>query len=100
MKLSVKKIAPESCFDDELHFVLEACRRSNMICLQRYTKDIEAAPGESAASSIISRHLNGQGGESDAYKAQVHCLPCICIFWLLSIAVYSDALPIISFRIL
>ncbi|XP_039168932.1 protein RRP6-like 3 isoform X2 [Eucalyptus grandis] len=60
----------ESCFDDELHFVLEACRRSNMICLQRYTKDIEAAPGESAASSIISRHSNGQGGESDAYKAQ------------------------------
>ncbi|XP_030539698.1 protein RRP6-like 3 isoform X1 [Rhodamnia argentea] len=66
----LKQKENESCFDDELHFVLEACRRSNMICFQRYMKDIEAAPGESAASSIISRHLNGQGGESDDFKAQ------------------------------
>ncbi|OWM79821.1 hypothetical protein CDL15_Pgr023233 [Punica granatum] len=61
--------------DDKLHFVLEACRRSNAICLQLYTKDIEASPGEAAASSLISRHLNGQGSaSSDALdtQARVH----------------------------
>ncbi|XP_031391187.1 protein RRP6-like 3 isoform X2 [Punica granatum] len=57
--------------DDKLHFVLEACRRSNAICLQLYTKDIEASPGEAAASSLISRHLNGQGSaSSDALDTQ------------------------------
>ncbi|GLU17381.1 hypothetical protein SLE2022_337500 [Rubroshorea leprosula] len=51
-----------SSHDDKFHFVLEASRRSNMICLQLYTKDIEDSPGESAASSILSRQLNSQGG--------------------------------------
>ncbi|RVW97387.1 Protein RRP6-like 3 [Vitis vinifera] len=52
------------CPDDKLRFVLEASRRSNTVCLQLYIKEIEISPGESAASSIISRHLNGQGGIS------------------------------------
>ncbi|XP_027170056.1 protein RRP6-like 3 [Coffea eugenioides] len=47
--------------DDTFHFVLEASRRSNAACLQLYTKEIEAYPGESAAASIISRNLNDQG---------------------------------------
>lgn len=38
-----------------MDFILEAYRRSNMTCLQLYGKDMEASPGESAASSIISR---------------------------------------------
>lgn len=50
-----------SCLDDKLHFVLEASRRSNTTCLQLYTKEIEAYPGESAAASIISRNVNNQG---------------------------------------
>ncbi|XP_010276114.1 PREDICTED: protein RRP6-like 3 isoform X2 [Nelumbo nucifera] len=50
-----------ACLDDKFHFVLEASRRSNMVCLQLYVKEIEASPGDSAASSICSRHLNGQG---------------------------------------
>lgn len=50
------------CHDDKFNFVLEASRRSNMICLQLYTKEIDAFPGESAASSIFSRHLNDRGG--------------------------------------
>lgn len=52
------------CPDDKLRFVLEASRRSNTVCLQLYIKEIEISPGESAASSIISRRLNGQGGIS------------------------------------
>ena len=51
-----------SCPDDKFHSVLEASRRSNMICLQLYAKEIEDFPGESAAFSILSRQLNGQGG--------------------------------------
>ncbi|KAK6242535.1 hypothetical protein SCA6_007924 [Theobroma cacao] len=51
-----------SCPDDKFNFVLEASRRSNMICLQLYAKEIEDFPGESAALSILSRQLNSQGG--------------------------------------
>ncbi|XP_059661076.1 protein RRP6-like 3 isoform X2 [Cornus florida] len=50
-----------ACCDDEFHFVLEASRRSNAICLQLFSKEIEACPGEYAASSIISRCSNDQG---------------------------------------
>ncbi|XWS34271.1 hypothetical protein CRYUN_Cryun21dG0026400 [Craigia yunnanensis] len=53
-----------SCPDDKFHFVLEASRRSNMICLQLYAKEIEDFPGESAALSILSHQLNGLGGAS------------------------------------
>jgi hypothetical protein len=43
-----------------------------MICLQLYTKEVEAFPGESAASSLSSRHLNSQGGVSSiSCKIQV-----------------------------
>ncbi|KAL2476769.1 Polynucleotidyl transferase [Abeliophyllum distichum] len=45
----------------KFHFLLEASRRSNATCLQLFQKDIEAYPGESAASSIVSRCLNDQG---------------------------------------
>ncbi|XP_062106106.1 protein RRP6-like 3 isoform X2 [Humulus lupulus] len=50
--------------DDKFHFVLEASRRSNTMCLQLYSKEIEASPGESAALSIFSRRLNGRGNSS------------------------------------
>ncbi|XAR55382.1 Ribonuclease D [Bertholletia excelsa] len=53
-----------ACPDDKFHFVLEASRRSNAICLQLFSKEIETSPGESAASSIIFRNLNDQGGLS------------------------------------
>ncbi|XP_010689638.2 protein RRP6-like 3 isoform X2 [Beta vulgaris subsp. vulgaris] len=42
-------------------FLSEASRRSNATCLQLYFKEPDAFPGESVASSIISRYLNGQG---------------------------------------
>ncbi|XP_028060286.1 protein RRP6-like 3 isoform X2 [Camellia sinensis] len=54
--------------DDKFRFVLEASRRSNAICLQLFSKEIEASPGESAASSIISRNLNDQGGLSSHFS--------------------------------
>ncbi|XP_024003641.1 protein RRP6-like 3 isoform X2 [Eutrema salsugineum] len=50
--------------DDKLHFLLEASRRSNMTCLQLYTKETEDFPGNAAASSLIYRHLNGHGDNS------------------------------------
>ncbi|KAL8474285.1 hypothetical protein ACS0TY_030930 [Phlomoides rotata] len=49
---------------DKFHFLLEASRRSNATCLQLFAKDIESFPGEVAASSIVSRCLNGQGNIS------------------------------------
>ncbi|XP_023639722.1 protein RRP6-like 3 isoform X3 [Capsella rubella] len=50
--------------DDKFHFLLEASRRSNMTCLQLYTKETEDFPGSAVASSIIYRHLNGHGDNS------------------------------------
>ncbi|KAK4492815.1 hypothetical protein RD792_000140 [Penstemon davidsonii] len=49
---------------DKFHFLLEASRRSNATCMQLFAKDLEASPGENAASSIISRCLNDQGNIS------------------------------------
>ncbi|KAK6134730.1 hypothetical protein DH2020_031532 [Rehmannia glutinosa] len=43
-----------------------ASRRSNATCLQLFAKDIEACPGELAASSIVSRCLNDQGNISSS----------------------------------
>ncbi|XP_073060841.1 protein RRP6-like 3 isoform X1 [Primulina eburnea] len=45
---------------DKFRFLLEASRRSNATCLQLFTKDVEACPGELAAASIISRCMNDQ----------------------------------------
>ncbi|KAF8108761.1 hypothetical protein N665_0104s0078 [Sinapis alba] len=50
--------------DDKFSFLLEASRRSNMICLQLHTKETEDFPGNAAASSLIYRHLNGHGDNS------------------------------------
>ncbi|CAN8247695.1 unnamed protein product [Cochlearia groenlandica] len=44
---------------DKFHFIREASRRSNMTCLQLYTKETEDFPGNAAASSLIYRQLNG-----------------------------------------
>ncbi|VVB07415.1 unnamed protein product [Arabis nemorensis] len=62
----LKQLAIEdsSSPDDKFHFLLEASRRSNMTCLQLYTKEIEDFPGNAAASSLIYRHLNGYGDNS------------------------------------
>ncbi|KAK4714187.1 hypothetical protein R3W88_020094 [Solanum pinnatisectum] len=46
---------------DKSSFVLEATRRSNLICLQLFSKECETYPGESAASSIISRYHSDKG---------------------------------------
>ncbi|MED6147617.1 hypothetical protein PIB30_045531 [Stylosanthes scabra] len=58
-----------SCDDDKFHFVHEASRRSNSICLQLFTKEVEA-PGDSAASSLLSRHVSGQGFASVSNETQ------------------------------
>lgn len=56
--------------EDKFYFVFEANRRSNASCLQLYTKELEASPGQSAASSIISRHLNDHGSSTNNNQFQ------------------------------
>ncbi|KAI3948837.1 hypothetical protein MKX01_022251 [Papaver californicum] len=56
------KAQDTACLDDKSLSFLEANRRSNMVCLQLYTKEIEAFPGDSAASTILSQYLDDQGG--------------------------------------
>nr|XP_043622307.1 protein RRP6-like 3 isoform X2 [Erigeron canadensis] len=50
--------------NDKLDLVFEAIRRSNALCLQLFSKELEASPGQSAASSIISRYLNDLGSST------------------------------------
>ncbi|XP_009353284.2 protein RRP6-like 3 isoform X2 [Pyrus x bretschneideri] len=78
--------------NDKLHFVLEASRRSNSICLQLYTKEIEASPGESAASSIFSRHLNGQGGISSVSPEVQDAVNRLCAWRDLMARVHDESL--------
>ncbi|KAM1010192.1 hypothetical protein ACFX2C_045699 [Malus domestica] len=78
--------------NDKLHFVLEASRRSNLICLQLYTKEIEASPGESAASSIFSRHLNGQGGISSVSPEVQDAVNRLCAWRDLMARVHDESL--------
>ncbi|KAJ0966169.1 hypothetical protein J5N97_027307 [Dioscorea zingiberensis] len=51
--------------DDKFNFFFEASRRSNMVCMQLYTKERESSPGASAAASIYSRNFNFQGSASE-----------------------------------
>ncbi|CAK7348974.1 unnamed protein product [Dovyalis caffra] len=69
-ELKLQDSDKSTCPNDKFDFVLEASRRSNMTCLQLYAKEIEASPGESAASSIFYRHLNGQRGSSISFETQ------------------------------
>lgn len=72
----LKKInaSESSSSGDKFHFLLEASRRSNATCLQLFSKDIEACPGELAAKSVISRCLNDQGNISPSLcDAKVYC---------------------------
>ncbi|CAI0550648.1 unnamed protein product [Linum tenue] len=56
--------------DEKPHYVVEATRRSNMICMQVYTKEIDLYPGEAAASSILSRHFDVHEGSSTSSEKQ------------------------------
>lgn len=66
-------VSENSSSDDKFHFVLEASRRSNMICLQLFKKEIEASPGESSALSLFSRRVSSHGFPSISNEAQVCC---------------------------
>ncbi|KAF3330079.1 Exosome complex exonuclease RRP6 [Carex littledalei] len=58
-ELHSKTTSDSSSFsDDKINFFFEASRRSNLVCMQLYTKEIEPSPGASAATSIFSRILN------------------------------------------
>ncbi|KAG9454009.1 hypothetical protein H6P81_006913 [Aristolochia fimbriata] len=62
-ELKTKSNENSSFAGDKSSFLLEACRRSNTISLQLYLKDTEFCPGDSTASSIVSRYLlNSEGG--------------------------------------
>ncbi|TKY66973.1 Exosome component 10 [Spatholobus suberectus] len=60
-----------SCTEDKFHFVLEASRRSNMICLQLFTKEIEASPGGSSALSLFSRQVSSHDFPSISNETQI-----------------------------
>ncbi|GMP66833.1 hypothetical protein CsSME_00027028 [Camellia sinensis var. sinensis] len=78
--------------DDKFRFVLEASRRSNAICLQLFSKEIEASPGESAASSIISRNLNDQGGLSSHFSDTQDLVRRLCTWRDLMARVHDESL--------
>ncbi|XP_020234215.1 protein RRP6-like 3 isoform X2 [Cajanus cajan] len=63
-----------SCSEDKFHFVLEASRRSNMICLQLFTKEIDASPGESSALSLFSRQASSHGFPSISNETQIQII--------------------------
>ncbi|KAF5948547.1 hypothetical protein HYC85_014504 [Camellia sinensis] len=78
--------------DEKFRFVLEASRRSNAICLQLFSKEIEASPGESAASSIISRNLNDQGGLSSHFSDTQDLVRRLCTWRDLMARVHDESL--------
>ncbi|KAL9453654.1 hypothetical protein AB3S75_009292 [Citrus x aurantiifolia] len=80
------------CPDDKFNFVLEASRRSNMVCLQVYTKEIESYPGEAAASSIFFRLLNGQGGVSSISSVTQDLVRRLCAWRDLMARVHDESL--------
>lgn len=59
-----------SSSDDKFHFVFEASRRSNMLCSQLFTKEIEASPGESSALSLFSRQVSSDSVTSISKETQ------------------------------
>lgn len=69
-ELKLYKNENSASLDDKLDFVFEANRRSNALCLQLFTKELEASPGQSAASSIISRHVNEYGNSKNDTRFQ------------------------------
>ncbi|CAK9158012.1 unnamed protein product [Ilex paraguariensis] len=81
-----------ACIDDKFHSVLEASRRSNVICLQLFAKDIDAAPGESAASSLIFRHFNDQGNVSSIFAENKDFVRRLCTWRDLMARVHDENL--------
>ncbi|XP_071726113.1 protein RRP6-like 3 isoform X2 [Rutidosis leptorrhynchoides] len=69
-ELKLQKNENSACLDDKYYFVFEAYRRSNVLCLQLFTKELEASPGQSAASSIISRHVNDHKSSTNYTRFQ------------------------------
>ncbi|ONM57686.1 Polynucleotidyl transferase ribonuclease H fold protein with HRDC domain [Zea mays] len=60
---------------DKINFFFEASHRSNMVCMQLYSKEIESPPGASSATSILSRNLQTHGFDSkksSEVKARMH----------------------------
>ncbi|WJX49922.1 hypothetical protein P8452_36297 [Trifolium repens] len=94
LNIELKQLDNEnSCSDDKFHFVLEASRRSNMICLQLFTKEIEASPGESAALSLYSRHQSNQGSPSISNETQfLYTVRQLCTWRDLMARIHDESL--------
>ncbi|XP_062188012.1 protein RRP6-like 3 isoform X2 [Phragmites australis] len=63
-ELHAKDCDTSDSSNDKISFFFEASHRSNMVCMQLYTKEIECPPGASTAASILSRNLQTQGLDS------------------------------------
>ncbi|KAL9259092.1 RRP6-like 3-like protein [Drosera capensis] len=86
------QVKDDACQDDRIHFLLEACRRSNVTCLQLYMKDEEAFPGEAAASSLLSRHFPSQGGTSSLSSNSQNLMRKLCAWRDLMARVHDESL--------
>ncbi|CAH9089271.1 unnamed protein product [Cuscuta europaea] len=81
-ELKIQDLESSPCLNNKLTFVLEATSRSNATCLQLFSKVIEAYPGYSAASSIISRCHRDQGNlPSNFVNAKFHDLVSRLCAW-------------------
>ncbi|XP_028808369.1 protein RRP6-like 3 isoform X1 [Neltuma alba] len=81
-----------SAFDDKFHFLREAGRRSNMTCLQLFTKEIEASPGESAALSLFSRYVSGESSSVSSETQFQNLVRRLCAWRDLMARVHDESL--------
>ncbi|XP_043688874.1 protein RRP6-like 3 isoform X2 [Telopea speciosissima] len=86
------KIIDSACTGDKFQFILEANRRSNMVCLQLFAKEIEPFPGDSSASSILSRHFNVQGSISSKCHEPKELVRRVCLWRDLMARLHDESL--------
>lgn len=78
--------------DGKINFFLEACRRSNMVCMQLYTKEIECRPGASSAASILSRNVQTHGLDSKKSSEVKDLVRKICAWRDLMARMHDESL--------
>ncbi|VAH45409.1 unnamed protein product [Triticum turgidum subsp. durum] len=78
--------------DGKINFFLEASRRSNMVCMQLYTKEIECRPGASSAASILSRNVQTHGLDSKKSSEVKDLVRKICAWRDLMARMHDESL--------
>ncbi|XP_037476960.1 protein RRP6-like 3 isoform X1 [Triticum dicoccoides] len=78
--------------DGKINFFLVASRRSNMVCMQLYTKEIECRPGASSAASILSRNVQTHGLDSKKSSEVKDLVRKICAWRDLMARMHDESL--------